>query len=453
MKKILPVLLCFIAYGNIFGQINAKVDERYELTSITFALAGVPEYCQCGVVSYFEDIITSFEQYVFSEPINFVRELNQKYSIGYNAVPSLANLLEIKNGKISINSKYTPLDIEKILDFRWTKDLLDEYIEMLNVFYQESNFSDFFKSHEDLYKIAEINFNKNISAFANKWFYSFFGIPYDPDIKIYISLVNGPSNYAIPKGIVLGISDGMYGYPEPNADTYNMLIHELCHHYTNPIFLKYWDKIENAANIIYSKVSERMYDIGYNDAKSCILEWFNQLCTLMYFKECVSEYYYPYVSLDISKGFFWMQRSVEFMDNFYNNRNTYNNIEDFMPQIVNFLNFTAENISYIEREFDTRRPYITNICFLPYNTVDATELILTFSEPMLASYGFKGAPEGANILWFDKVEWIDDKNFKIYLTKNARIKGELDGLKLSAFVSKKYFGIDEKCSELMFKCN
>ena len=37
-------------------QIQTKVDERFELTSIAFMLAGAPEYNQCGVRSYKQDI-------------------------------------------------------------------------------------------------------------------------------------------------------------------------------------------------------------------------------------------------------------------------------------------------------------------------------------------------------------------------------------------------------------
>ena len=58
MKRLLIgiICLCFLP-NNSYCQLKARVDERFELTSIVFALAGVPEYCQISIPSYKRDII------------------------------------------------------------------------------------------------------------------------------------------------------------------------------------------------------------------------------------------------------------------------------------------------------------------------------------------------------------------------------------------------------------
>lgn len=91
-----------------YSQIISKVDERFELTSIMFALAGVPEYCECAIPSYVEDIITELAPYEFTEPINYIRELNTMHAIGYNNVSTTAEMLEIKTAKYdcSLNSTF-----------------------------------------------------------------------------------------------------------------------------------------------------------------------------------------------------------------------------------------------------------------------------------------------------------------------------------------------------------
>ena len=53
MKKSFFLLFVLIMTSSIcFGQFRSKVEERFELTSIAFMLAGAPEYNQCGIRSY-----------------------------------------------------------------------------------------------------------------------------------------------------------------------------------------------------------------------------------------------------------------------------------------------------------------------------------------------------------------------------------------------------------------
>ena len=57
MKKSFFLLFVLIMTSSIcFGQFRSKVEERFELTSIAFMLAGAPEYNQCGIRSYERDI-------------------------------------------------------------------------------------------------------------------------------------------------------------------------------------------------------------------------------------------------------------------------------------------------------------------------------------------------------------------------------------------------------------
>lgn len=103
MKRLLIgiICLCFLP-NNSYCQLKARVDERFELTSIVFALAGVPEYCQISIPSYKRDIIKELTPYELTEPINYIRELHQFHAIGYNAVSTTAAMLEIKDGKIQL---------------------------------------------------------------------------------------------------------------------------------------------------------------------------------------------------------------------------------------------------------------------------------------------------------------------------------------------------------------
>ena len=107
MKRLIFFVFVFsFITGITCGQIQTKVDERFELTSIAFMLAGAPEYNQCGVRSYKQDIQNQFEKYKSDNSIKYMRELNQAHGIGYNAITNVADLLQIKNGIIAIQDPF-----------------------------------------------------------------------------------------------------------------------------------------------------------------------------------------------------------------------------------------------------------------------------------------------------------------------------------------------------------
>jgi len=454
MKKLFLLLMILVCLTRTaYAQFEVKVDERFELVSIIFALAGVGEYCHSGIPSYFQDV-DIFEPHFYTEPVNFIRELNIKHRIGYSTVPATACFLEIKDGEIRLQDRYTLSEVYEF-DSRWTEDLFEKYIEMLNVFYKESNFHQFFEDHRELYEIAEQRISEYIADVSTGWIESFFGKPFDPEIKIYLSLMNGPYNYAIPEGVLIGMFSDEEGLPVPKENlTIPVLVHEILHHYTNPLFDAYWEELKPAGEKIYPRVEEKMVKGAYGTVQHTIKEWLNHLCVLMYRKDTGDSRLEYNISSDMKKGFIWMERSCDFMENFYARRDLYPTIEEFMPQLVAFLNFTAENFEFIEREYKYSHPYIKSIYPAPGSDItEAEEIIITFSELMLGSYGFNGWPEGTEPLAAYGGEWIDDYRYRIKLTPNVMKRGHTYGIILHpiGFISAQKFTLDEKCTDLFFK--
>jgi len=450
---LLTGLLLSVQVG--YAQLKVRVEERYELTSIIFALAGVPEYCQGGIPSYFQDMVDEFRPYELSEPVEFVRELHQVHRIGYNAVPAAACMLEIKNGKISLQPKYVISKVSE-MDSRWTEALFSQFITQLNIFYKESKFHTFFEKHKDLYNLAEQRVNEHIKNTATDWFASFFGEPLSPDIEIYISLTNGPNNYSTPDGVLLGMMSDAEGQPAPNANTTALLIHEISHHYTYPIFLSYWDKMKGAADTIYPPIMYKMAAIAYGDARTSMNEWFNNLAVLMYQKESKDQWFKASIYHNMKRGFIWMQRSVDFMEYFYADRDSYPYIKDFMPQLVSFLDYTAQNFAFVEREFEASQPYMTHIFPAPgFDITQTDEIVITFSEPMLGSTGFEIiSEEGIEILPVSDLVWENDKRqIRLKLTPQKIEYGHTYGIRLRPewFKSARYFDLHEMSKDVIFR--
>lgn len=461
MKRytILFCLLLFIQIAN--AQWRSKVDERFELTSSVFALAGVPAYCQCAIPSYWEDIKKELAPYEMTEAINFVRELHQLHSISYDAVSTTAEMLDIKAGEIRLQQQYDSINISKI-DSRWNNELFAKYIRMLNVFYNQSNYHQFFEKHRAQFEIAEKRMDSLLKNTVTKWFESFYGKQLNERTNIYISLCNGPNNYALQNGVLIGLGADEQGLPSPDSEgTLAMLIHELSHHFTNPIFDRHWAEMELAANKMYPYVKDMTALIGYGSTQTVFGEWMNNLFMLMYMRETGI---HPGVIRATVKsltegGFIWMQRSVEFMDNFYAHRDRYPHIDDFMPQLIAFIDYTADHFTEVIDEYEHRCPVITNVYPAIGSDISGfKEIIVTFSESMNGSFGFYGTgfdDESVVQLPFDpdNVYWSKDKrSVTIPLLTNEIQENRVYGVQLfpRAFTSENYFWLDDRCKNIHF---
>lgn len=457
MRKILVSLLSTIlTFQLCFARLEAKVDERFELTSVMFALAGAPEYCQCRIPSYFQEVCTEFMPYDRTPAINFIRELHQFHRIGFNAVPAITGLLEIRKGEICLKPQY---DISKIseIDERWDEALLTKFLKSVNEFYTESNFHRFFKKHAPLYELAEERMNAILSDDIENWFAKFYGQSLNTNLEIYLSLMNGPSNYSFSSGILIGISNNENGIPTfDKGNTMPLLIHELSHHFTNALVDKYWTQLQEPATRLYTATEELFRtQSAYAGIQTVMNEWLTELVTICYMQENDGIWVKPMVARDIRKGFVWMRRSVDFMTNFVANRNLYPYFEDFMPQLISFAEFTANNIEWILRENEMSSPYITNVYPAMNSDISGVkEVVVTFSCPMLGSYGFNGSGSpDASPLYFDSITWSEDGTKMLIGLKTDMIDENKEyGLLLrpQTFLSADYFLLNQNSCRLSF---
>ena len=82
-----------------------------------------------------------------------------------------------------------------------------------------------------------------------------------------------------------------------------------------------------------------------------------------------------------------MRRSMDFMENFYAHRDLYPHIEDFMPQLIAFLNFTADNFDSVLTEYKNRHPYITNVYPAVNSDITGFNEIIITSQNLCSALG------------------------------------------------------------------
>lgn len=415
--------------------VSVIVDERIELVSIAFRLAGAMEYVNDLVPEYMAEIDSCFAPYTDHELLTFIRKARKEYNFAYSIPAKSALMLDLSGGRVRISRSW---EIEKEFDsaddlYCWTEDLFREYVYLLDDFYRESGFHEFFLSHKDFYD-ATVERNTDIPSRVDmSWFEQFYGEP-AVGVDLYMGLCNGNSNYSIfdvmhrkdwdgRLAIVIGATDGGDGIPVMLEQHFIAIIHEIAHYYTNPLTDMYYPQMEDSMKAIFPHIKEAMAGIGYGHVETVAGEWINELFTLAYLKACFESgrclFSYQYnVAHDEESGYIWMGRAMGFMENFLADRTLYPTVKEFMPQIVAFTNELPEKWDTIAAEFENRHPYVTDIYPAGGVIPEGVSIVrIRFSEPMLEGIQGLMRIEGYEMLPFDfKAScWEDERTFVIKL--------------------------------------
>ncbi len=100
-SKYALIILLSLSFMLAYGQRNQimdkpKVDERIEILSIVFRLAGNQEYSSAIFKRYVDRINEYYDPFKEHELITFVKKIKNENGIGYDAVMSMAIHLDDK---------------------------------------------------------------------------------------------------------------------------------------------------------------------------------------------------------------------------------------------------------------------------------------------------------------------------------------------------------------------
>lgn len=439
IKNKLAVILLFILIripASADTQIHFTADVRFELTGIAAYLAGYPEYSMCRIQSYKSDIDKKFEAYRKHKLVQYLQQLRTEQGIAFDAVATSAQILLISGDSVTLHPDADPERL-CIADPRWTQNTLRQYVSLLDSFYRDSDFQNFYDSHRNMYETGAALIEKYCDI-DTTWFYSFFGRHMGlPDL--YLSFVNGPNNYALPDrgsmpgyGILMGMSFDprdstqavRFNRTMRVAEFYRTVIHELCHNFSNPLFNIYASELSEAGKTLFqdSLIRKMATECGYGEAGIMTSEWFNSLCTAMYFKEQgllypdVQDYDTNPLCLTISqcisfeamRKFIWLISSINYMDEFYKHRDSYQTIADFMPQISAYYHHTSQHIEEEKEFFQSLYPHITETLIDSTSKQDTIVIRISFSQPMRTyAYSAVQHPDKDIIVPPDSKKWFN----------------------------------------------
>lgn len=199
------------------------VDERFELLSLIFRLAGREEYNDKDT-EYQLELVSEFDVYKEHAAIKYASSL----PLGYDAVFRFSVHI-LKEGEEFVLIK----DIDSLIDDgRWTRQSAADFLTLLNIFYTDTEFAKFYQSHIGFYETETQNFIDGIySTIDFEWFRTYA----DPaNMHCVYSLSNSRHNYSAT------VNNTLIYYAVTSDGS--AIVHELCHSFANPIAHKWYEK-------------------------------------------------------------------------------------------------------------------------------------------------------------------------------------------------------------------
>jgi hypothetical protein len=401
--------------------LDAKVDERVELVSIIFRLAGSQEYNDSRLANYTSDIDHYFGPYREHAAVKFARKMAEKKGIGYDAPMSLAVHLS------------PPPDLKPLVPFtedmpaRWDKEDALRFTRLAHGFYRKTHFEKFTAAHRGMYDLAEKRFRDGVLQNVDLgWYRRFFGEM--PRGHFHVLLGMNAGSYGLKVRNAAGREDifamvGCWTKDETGNPTYDTgylaaVIHEFAHSFVNPAVDQYWQRFASAQKV-FEPVAERMQRLAYGDAKAMVYESLVRAATIFYDVAHGD----PPMERNIRKerqirseqafGFVWMEELCSLLEKYETSRDRYPRFQDFMPVVADFYTSLASRVNDELADFKNKCAHVTGLQpFANHDTqVDPgiKELTVTFDkllDPAKGGYTYPGREGFEHYPFSGKLEFL-----------------------------------------------
>jgi len=205
------------------------VDERFELCSLAWRYVPNSGYNEKRT-EYQHEIEEKFKAYANHPAVEYLKwldETNQPEGVNTDAVPKFALNLEKKDGDfVFINDDLSTLTD----DHRWTDERARKLLKLLNDFYKDTNYAEFYNSKISFFEQETQRFiEASYSKIDFEW------LAKHTDIST-LKCIHSPSLSNGNTGAFIG--HYFYSVVPINAS----LNHEYCHRFANPLALKWYQE-------------------------------------------------------------------------------------------------------------------------------------------------------------------------------------------------------------------
>jgi hypothetical protein len=337
--------------GNCEALPTSVVDERVELLSIVFRLAGNSEYSANDNAEYVKAIHAHFDRFTGHPLIGYARELHDSSGISYDAVMSMAVHLQPPPALTPISPFITGVPDDK-------------FALLLKQFYQDAHCAAFFRSQQGRYALAKARFQVLFKKLDASWYSKFYGKSSNDEFNVIIGLGNGGGNYG-PHLDLPGKKRKVYavigsdtfddkGSPIYEAASYlPTLIHEFNHSFVNHLTDAYEKQLSTSGQGIFKKENVKMRRMAYGEWKTMYNEALVRAAVVIYLKDHATDTITAdrEVKSQQASGFIWMPQLVALLKTYQEQRNTYPTLGSFMPRMVDFYQQVILNIDQYEDDY------------------------------------------------------------------------------------------------------
>lgn len=221
---------------------------------------------------------------------------------------------------------------ENSLDDRWDRGELPRFIELLNSFYTDTKFHDFFVSQKGFIDKVSQATNQYFKKIDMEWFRDFYGEAPQGSYNLVISLSNGSTNYG-PKVQYTDGREEMYSITICAIDSLNnpyfsdrwslnLVTHEFAHSFCNHLIDENYDKMEKKASEFYRLNEEQLKELACSSPRALLYEMLVRASVIKYM-----EAHYPirlenYFIREKSDGFVWIEELYNSLSEYEKQRAT-----------------------------------------------------------------------------------------------------------------------------------
>ena len=329
------------------AQIEIIVNPTIDLFSLIHQFAGDNQYNEGLLPSYKTEIEQYFSHLKDHPSIEHAKEFKEKYQINGDAPMALAVYI---GPPPELHPRIDLSDLPAAFDPRWDSTLISDYLINARLFAEESNYMKFHASQTEFQESAIAKLEEMIcKEQIFQWFYDFFGY-FPENFKMYLALLNGSCNYGYPvfyqDGELEFVSVIAARFPDNNGvPTYPrdwylpIIIHEYTHSFINPLIRSKPKEFQDIGEAMLATHRAKMIERGYDVWNVIIQEYIVRACTIRYIEKYESmRKARKMIKYDIERGFPEIEGLVRLFDNYEENRNSYPDIESFLPEIMKYFN-------------------------------------------------------------------------------------------------------------------
>lgn len=327
-------------------RVSVRVDQRIEVVSIIFRLAGNEEYNLDILPSYVRDVKNHFEPFKGHPAVQFAAELAKTRDIGYDAPISLA--VRLSDDMTPRKDTRFPQSLTSV-DYRWTPADAEKFAALAGKFAKDTAFNKFFAKNRPLYDTAERRLQGLLDKDVNLgWFSEYFGGLAAISFHAIPGMLTGNNSYG-PSITTVDGQKHVYSITAIYADKDNepnfskgmrqIIAHEFIHSYTNPLVDKFEAELEAPGKILFGLTSERMKQQNYGNWKTLLYESLNRACGIRYTLATQGpDAAKALTEKEGNRGFYWVPGLADLLAKYDSKPRKYKDLTEFFPEIIAYFN-------------------------------------------------------------------------------------------------------------------